>query len=123
MMETAKSLGQLFKEKRIGLEMTLRQFCQRYSLDPGNISKLERGKLPPPKEEILKKYAKYLKLKEGTDDWYEFFDLACVEAGKLPKELTEKQIVKRMPFLFRTIRGKKISKQTLDKLINIIKES
>ena len=122
-METAKSLGQLFKEKRIGLEMTLRQFCQRYSLDPGNISKLERGKLPPPKEEILKKYAKYLKLKEGTDDWYEFFDLACVEAGKLPKELTEKQIVKRMPFLFRTIRGKKISKQTLDKLINIIKES
>ena len=73
--------------------------------------------------EILKKYANYLKLKEASDEWYEFFDLAAAESGRLPKELREKEIVARMPFLFRTIRGKKITKEKLDKLIKLIKES
>ncbi|MFA5143477.1 MAG: hypothetical protein WC522_04845 [Candidatus Omnitrophota bacterium] len=44
-----------------------------------------------------------------------------LELGRLPKELREKEIVARMPFLFRTIRGKKISKEKLDKLIKLIK--
>ena len=70
---------------------------------------------------LVKKYAHYLKLKETSDEWYEFFDLAAAESGRLPKELREKEIVARMPFLFRTIRGKKISKEKLDKLIKLIK--
>lgn len=118
-----KTFGSYFKEKRIKLKLTLRRFCEEHDIDPGNLSKIERGVLPPPKDEILKKYAHYLKLKEGTDEWYEFFDLAAAESGRLPKELREKEIVARMPFLFRTIRGKKITKEKLDKLIKLIKES
>jgi len=71
----------------------------------------------------LKKYAKSLNLKEGTDDWYLFFDLAAAETGRFPKELMEKDVLKRMPLLFRTLRGKKLTKEKLDKLIRIIKES
>lgn len=123
-MEERKTFGEFFKEKRIALNLTLRRFCEQNSLDPGNISKIERGILPPPKsDELLKKYAKYLRLKKGTDDWYLFFDLAAAEAGKLPKELMEKDIAERMPVFFRTLRGKKLTKEKLDKLIRIIKES
>jgi len=122
-MEGRKTFGTFFKERRIKLGLTLRQFCEEHSIDPGNLSKMERGMLTPPKDEILKKYAHYLKLKEGTDEWYEFCDLAAAESGRLPKELMEKEIVARMPFLFRTIRGKKITKEKLEKLIKLIKES
>lgn len=118
------NFGSFLKEKRIALGLTLRQFCELHSLDAGNLSKVERGLLPPPKsDELLKKYAAYLKLKDGTDEWYEFFDLAAAESGKLPKELLEKDIVGRMPVFFRTLRGKKLTKSKLDKLIKIIKES
>lgn len=123
-METKRTFGELFKEKRISLGITLRRFCEKHSLDAGNMSKIERGILPAPKsEELLKKYAKFLGLKEGTDDWYLFFDLAAAESGRLPKELMEKDVVARMPVLFRTLRGKKLSKDKLDKLIKLIKES
>lgn len=122
-METEKTFGGFFKEKRISLGLTLRQFCEKHNLDAGNMSKIERGILPPPKDEILKKYAKFLGLKEGSNDWYLFFDLAAAEAGRLPKELMEKDVVARMPVLFRTLRGKKLSKDKLDKLIKLIKES
>ena len=122
-MDGRKTFGSYFKERRIKLGLTLRQFCEDHGIDPGNLSKIERGVLPPPKDEILKKYARYLKLKEASDEWYEFFDLAAAESGRFPKELMEKEIVARMPFLFRTIRGKKITKEKLDKLIRLIKES
>ncbi len=123
-MRRRRTFGEFFKEKRIVLGLTLRKFCEKYNLDAGNISKLERGILPPPKsEEKLKRYAKYLKLKEGADDWYEFFDLAAAESGRLPKDLRDKEIIERVPLLFRTIRGKKLTKEKLDKLIKIIRES
>lgn len=122
-MEERETFGNFFKEKRIALGFTLRQFCEKHNLDAGNMSKIERGILPPPKDAILKKYAKFLNLKEGTDDWYLFFDLAAAELGRLPKDLMDKDIIARVPVLFRTIRGKKMSKEKLDKLIKLIKES
>ena len=123
-MDSVKTFGRFFKEKRISLGLTLRQFCEKHKLDAGNISRIERGVSPAPKsEDVLRKYAKFLHLKEESDDWYLFFDLAAAEAGKLPKELLEKDIIARMPLLFRTLRGKKLSKDKLDKLIKLIKES
>ena len=123
-METKKTFGAFFKEKRMILGSTLRRFCEKHSLDAGNLSRIERGISPAPKsEELLKKYAKLLHIKEGSDDWYLFFDLAAAETGRIPKELMEKDIVARMPVLFRTLRGKKLSKDKLDKLIKLIKGS
>lgn len=123
-MEGRKTFGEFFKEKRIALGLTLRHFCEKHRIDAGNMSKVERGILPPPKSDgLLKKYAALLNLKEGSDDWYQFFDLAAADSGRLPKELMEKDILARMPVFFRTIRGKKLSKDKLDKLIKLIKES
>ena len=47
-MPTKLTLGEFFKQKRTGLKKTLRQFCAENKLDPGNISKLERGLMAPP---------------------------------------------------------------------------
>jgi len=116
------SFGEFFKAKRMELGKTLRQFCLDNDLDPGNVSKLERGYLSPPQHDKLTAYAKLLKLKKGTDEWYQFFDLAAAESGKIPKDLlNDEEVVQELPVLFRTLRGEKISEENLDKLIRKIK--
>lgn len=124
-MTTKMTFGDFFKEKRIGLKKTLRQFCAENGLDPGNISKLERGLMPPPQgSDKLEEYAKYLHIKKGTDDWYEFFDLAAVEAGRIPEELlNDAKVAASLPILFRTLRGKKISEKKLDELVEMIRKA
>lgn len=122
------TFGEFFKKRRINLGLSLREFCEKNDLDPGNISKLERGKLPPPKEAKLKEYAKYLKLKKENEKWHEFFELAAIASKKLPPEFSKTEVVEKLPIFFRTVRGlfffegKKLSKEKLEKLIEIIKE-
>ena len=115
--------GALFKRLRIRQGMTLRQFCEAHGLDPGNISKLERGLLPPPEgRDKLLVYAKALKIRRGSDDWYEFFDLARASRGKLPPEvLRDRDVVARLPLLFRTLRGQKVSEDKLNELIELLR--
>jgi len=122
-MTDAKNFGEFFKAKRIELKMTLRQFCLKYGLDPGNLSKIERGLLPPPKNrEKLEEYARYLKLEKGTDEWIEFFDRAAAESGRLPTDiLSDKEVVEKLPILFRTLRGQKVPDDMLDELVRKIK--
>ncbi len=117
-----RQFGEFFKTKRVALGKTLRQFCLENELDPGNISKLERGLFPPPQQEKLEEYAKLLGIKRGADDWGRFFDLAGAEAGKIPKDiLSDKEVVEQLPILFRTLRGKKVSNEKLNKLVRKIK--
>jgi transcriptional regulator with XRE-family HTH domain len=110
--------GEYFKKKRLGLGKTLRQFCLEHDLDPGNISKLERGILPPPVSSAkLAHYANCLEIKEGTDEWLEFFDIARAEAGRIPEEiLANKDLVSKLPLVFRTLKGQKLNKEQLEKL-------
>lgn len=122
---TKNMFGEFFKNKRIELGLALRQFCEKYGLDPGNISRLERGLLPPPESrEKLEEYARYLNLKKGSDDWYQFFDLAAAAKGHIPEELMkDEEIVAKLPTLFRMLRGNKVADKKLDELIKKIKES
>ena len=117
--------GSFFKELRIRQEMTLRQFCNAHGYDPGNISKLERGLLPPPESDAkLTDYAKALRIRRGSDAWYQFFDLARAARGKLPPEVLRKRdVVARLPLLFRTLRGQKVSEQKLNELIEMIRRA
>ena len=116
--------GQFFKKKRIELRVTLRQFCSENNFDPGNISKMERGLLPPPTNaEKLGQYAKSLNIKEGSNDWYEFFDLAHASSGRIPDEiLSNKDLVSKLPLVFRTLRGQKLTKDQLNELVEKLRE-
>ena len=117
--------GEYFKAKRIERGLTLRDFCKKFGLDPGNISKLERGLLPPPtSREKLEAYASFLGLKKGSDDWLEFFDRAAACRGELPRDLLEdSEVVKNLPLIFRTIRGKKVTTKVLAELIEKIRRT
>jgi len=116
--------GSYFKEVRIKRRLTLRQFCEKFGFDPGNISKLERGLLPPPQSKIkLEQYAQALGLRKGSSAWYEFFDLAAASRGQIPEEiLADDKLVKKLPVLFRTLRGEKVPEEKLDELIETIRK-
>jgi len=114
--------GAFFKKKRLELGLSLRQFCLEHGLDPGNLSKLERGRLSPPQHDKLEEYARLLGIPEGSDDWYRFFDLAAAEAGRIPQDiLSDEEVVEKLPILFRGLRGGKIPHGKLEELVRKVK--
>lgn len=91
------------KGHRLALGLSLRKFCRRFEFDPGNVSKLERGLLPPPK--WLAAYAMALGLQEGEPGWQEFFDLAAAVKCEFPDDLRDDELVRQLPVLFHAMRG------------------
>ena len=118
-MEYSSAFGEFFKAKRQALGLTLREFCLKHRLDPGNMSRLERGLLAPPQgRDRLEEYAKCLGLKKGSGDWHTFFDLAAAAKGRIPEELLEdKEVVAKLPLIFRALRGKRLTNERLDDLV------
>lgn len=118
-MTSATTFGEYFKELRIRCGKTLRQFCVEHDYDPGNISRLERGRMAPPEDRVkLEEYAKRLGLRPQTDDWARFFDLAAMEKGRIPADiLNDRLALQKLPLLFRTARGKDLTKDQLKMLM------
>ena len=76
-MKKTSEFGALFREIREGLGLSLREFCRRTGFDPANVSRLERGLLPPPKsQKLLTSYARGLRLKPKSPEWDRFMTLA-----------------------------------------------
>lgn len=122
MVEVCTTFGGYFKQRRIELRKTLRQFCREHNLDPGNISRLERGKLAPPqKESILRRYAQCLQLDDA--EWQEFKELAEIGAGKIPEYLSDTEVLPHLPLFFRTLKDSELSAEKLRELIEKIRES
>ena len=121
----SKSFGDFFKSLRKKKRITLREFCIKASADPANISRLERGAMPPPQDtDILERYATTLGIKAGSDDWYTFFDLAAADRGIIPKDImSDSEVVKMLPSFFRTLRGQKPTKEEMRKLADKIKKT
>jgi transcriptional regulator with XRE-family HTH domain len=120
-----QSFGEFFKNLRKKKRITLREFCLKASADPANISRLERGAMPPPQDtDILERYAKTLGIKTGSNDWYKFFDLAATDRGIIPKDImSDREAVKMLPAFFRTLRGQKPTEEEMRKFADKIKKS
>ena len=118
------TFGDFFKAKRTELGLTLREFCEKHGFDPGNISKLERGLLAAPQtDDKLKEYAKALGIKISSEDYIELTDLASVSNRTFkPKKITNEEILKKLPVLFRTIDNKELTEEKLDRIIEMIKD-
>jgi len=116
------TFGELFRQKRIALGFTLRSFCERYSYDPGNISRLERNILSPSVDtEKLAGYALALKIPRDSEEWTTFFDLAHAAKGKVPEDLLKSpHILSILPAFYRTARGGKLNKEKIKQLIKLI---
>jgi len=115
--------GTFIKELRARQRLGLREFCLKHGHDPSNWSKIERGVLPPPRdEETLRTWAKQLGLKQGSDDWLKFFDYAAVGAGRIPDHILEdKELAAHLPVFFRTLSGRKPSREDRKKLMALIR--
>lgn len=118
------SFGEFFRSMRAKHGLSLREFCLTNKFDPGNISRLERGLMPPPESrEKLEQYAGALNVRKGTDEWYTFFDLAAAERGKIPDDvLRDADLVEQLPILFRTLRGQRVDPKALKDLVERIRK-
>ena len=123
-MKKANLFGEFIKELRLLQGLGLREFCRKFEHDAGNWSKIERGLLYPPDDEVvLENWAGQLGLIKGTSEWLNFFDYASINRGKIPKDiLSEAEFVNTLPVFFRTIRSEKPSKEDLEKLVEILKK-
>ena len=84
----SQKFGALLKKHRLAKGKTLREFCLENGFAPSTLSRMERGLfLPPQSRELVEKYAVALRLKPGSDDWLELFDVAAAERGQIPAEL------------------------------------
>jgi len=81
--------------------------------------------MPAPESRAkLEQYAAALKIKNGSDAWYEFFDLAAAERGRIPEDmLNDEAIVEQLPVLFRTLRGQRVDPKSLDDLVERIRKA
>ena len=95
---------------------------EQYKYD---ISKIERGVAPPPQsKEKLEEYAGYLCIVKDSDDWYSFFDYAAASTGRIPPDvMNDDELVKKLPLVFRTLRGQKPSIEQLNKLAEIVRRT
>ncbi len=122
--EATTKFGPFFESLRQRGRLTLREFCRRAGCDPANISRMERGTVPPPKaREILERYAQALGLQAGTDDWYMFFDLAAVDQGMMPADImSNDELVGALPAFFRTLRGQKPTPDEMHRIAEKIRK-
>ena len=123
-MET-KLFGELHESLRKKQRLTLRKYCEASGFDPGNISKIERGRMAPPQnDEKLAKMATILGLSKNSKEWQLFFFTAHANAGKIPKEvLSDEEVLRKIPLLFRKLSGQKLTKEELTDLIETIRRA
>ncbi len=97
-MPSPLRFGDYFRQRRKALGLSLREFSRRNGLDPGNISKLERNILSPPRSvTLLESYAKALKLEPETIEWEIMFGLALKEStARLPQPPRSRRISNRV---------------------------
>lgn len=119
------SFGDALRGRRKELRLGLREFAQRAGMDPGNLSKIERGRLNAPQsEEILNRICDALEWKVGSDEANALKDQAAVENGQIPAAVLEDEVVMtKVPLLLRTLQNKQLDAEQLERLIELIKEA
>ena len=120
----SKMFGEMLRELRLKKGLTLRKFCRLTGLDPGNVSRLERGiEKPSKKPEFIDRIAALLGLDSGTDEYEDFVSAAAISAGYLPRKiLSDEDLLERLPIFFRTLDGSKLTDEQFASLVEKIKE-
>ena len=120
-----KKFGQNLKKARIAQNLSLREICKKTNYDASNWSKIERGVIAPPSDEkILSKWARALGLKPPSHKYQTFIDEAQIGQGIIPEDILAGQnAVDYLPAVFRTLRNEKPTKQEIDRLIELIRNS
>jgi len=115
--------GEYIKQLRLNRRITLRAFAQAVNMDPGNYSKIERGRLDPPRDgDRLDVFRQALGIDSESEEWREVRRLAAIDRGELPpRVLNDQQLMAKLPALFRRLEGDPVDDALLDELIATIK--
>lgn len=121
----SNDFGDLVKMRRAALRLSLRAFAEKAGMDPGNVSRLERGRMAPPEDsDVLDRIASALKFKKGTPDYERLMDVAATAKGRVPQDLlSNEEVMSKLPILFRTLRSKPLTGEQLEKLIDSIRKA
>jgi len=114
----AKTFGKFLKEKRLALNLTLREMARQVGMQPSNYCNVEAGVLPPPPPDGLERIARVLGLNKATQDFETFHDLAAKGRDEIPADV--EQIVKEnelIPAMLRTVEYEKVTKEQLRGII------
>ena len=118
------TFGAHLRGLRLKAGLTLRKFCLETGINPGNQSRYERDRLPPPSRKTLEGMARCLGFLPDTPEWEDFFNRADAAKGTVPKDLlSDEEVVARLPVLFRVLRYKNMSDKSLDEIVEIMKRS
>ncbi len=119
-----EEFGIYLKSLRIDADMTLRSFAEASDYDVSNLSKIERGILPPPPGNLLlRKWANLLGLAADSTGYQLFMDLAAVTRSKTPDGVSQKEAAQYLPAFYRTLRNKRKDQQSYNRLIELLKKS
>src|SRR5437899_2778439 len=117
-----KTFGEFIKDKRLALDLSLREFAGKVGMQPSNYCNVEAGVLPPPPAESLERIAKALGLKKGTPDYTQYHDLAAKGRDGIPADV--EQLIKDndlIPAMLRTVECEKVTKEQLRGIIEDLK--
>jgi len=116
-----KKFGSYITDLRTSRGITLREFCRRTNWDPSNWSKVERSVLSPPKSKTtIESILDAIGIEKGTEEYNTALDLGFLES--IPEDFyEERNVLRELPVLFRTVRGKKPTEEDLQKLIDFLR--
>jgi transcriptional regulator with XRE-family HTH domain len=87
--------GNYFRQRRMAMGLSLREFCRRNGFDQGNVSRMERGLTPAPRSQaLLEAYAQSLRLTAASPEWNDFMSLASIESVALPQPIQKNAVVR-----------------------------
>lgn len=117
--------GEMVRERRKDLRLGLRECAMRADIDPGNLSKIERGRLPPPQDEhLLDRICLALEYEVGSTEADTLRDIAATENGRIPAEILEdEEVMSKMPVLLRTVHNKQLQAEQIEELIEMIRNA
>lgn len=123
-MSGGNEFGIYLRRARLEKGLSLRKFCLLTGEDPGNMSRIERGKLPPPdSREKLDGYASALGLIKESEQAKYFFDLAQISRGNIPQDvLDDRELAMKLPLVFRTLRGEKVERDLLREIAEMVRK-
>jgi transcriptional regulator with XRE-family HTH domain len=120
------TFGECFRDIRIHTEPSLRKFCAKHGFDPGNISKLERGLMTPPRTEArLQRYVKALGIKRGSDQYnlllrYAIASKTADRYQRIFENVHDENLVRRLPDLISQIDSPSFNEQKLNALFEAL---
>lgn len=111
--------GKFLKNQLIIKDMSLRELSRKTGIDASNLSKMERGKIyPPKKKETLDNMAKALNL--NKEEKQKMIDLAYLVNGMIPPDTMQLTKNDAIPLLLRAIGNRLLTAEETEKLAEII---